>query len=62
MNDTQASLPDHSNYMNDSQSQKHIILLNDTYTHIPNKYLLDDLPQNLTILNETYITYNYYKL
>ena len=34
MNDAQTYLPDHSNYMNDSQSQKYIILLNGTYTHI----------------------------
>ena len=37
-------------------------LLNDTFTYIPKNHFLNDLPQNLTLMNDTYIPYNYYKL
>ena len=29
--------------------------MNDTYLHVPNNYMMDDLPQNITIMNDTYI-------
>ena len=36
--------------------------MNDTYLHTPNNHMMDDLPQNITIMNDTYIPYNFYKL
>ena len=36
--------------------------MNDTYIHTPNNHVLNELPQNLTIMNDTYLTYNFYKL
>ena len=36
--------------------------MNDTYLHTPNNHMLNELPQNLTIMNDTYIPYNFYKI
>ena len=35
--------------------------MNDTYVHTPNNHVLNELPQNLTIMNDTYIPYNFHK-
>ena len=36
--------------------------MNDTLSHTPNNHMIPDLPQNITIMNDTYISYNFYKL
>ena len=46
----------HKSYLNEIPN------MNDTHTYESNNHTLNDLPQNITIMNDTYISYNFYKI
>ena len=36
--------------------------INESYIYLPHNYFLNNIPNNLTMMNDTYIPNNYYKI